>query len=376
MCRAWSRPNHPLVLGDGRQWAYESWALKATSATPGRGVLDGTPFTLVVRALGCLQRLQRRSQLRGLAPAAARAGRTASRSACPSSQRLSPPALQNWGRADARCAAYLTPDASSCASHAVEMGGQGSAFTAQTVPGTSTHFFLVSQVRRGQGLGGGPRCIHASNPDSRPCIYRAGLQDRADRLCPKRFLGAACLWGSPHRALMEDAATEHGGYRSGVVALFEQDTLWASTKWQLLRWAGGWLRWAGPCTRRAGRAGSTWLLGKLTTQLPPSTRAHCSVCTPKGAPCSAAGRYGCCAAQALACARLAAGRASVCASKSSAPGLALSKGASGANAFIKVQLTAPADSGTGAGKPGPGELAVPARLLASVQPGGLRASVP
>ena len=29
--RAWWHPNHPLVLGDGRQWAYEGWALQATA---------------------------------------------------------------------------------------------------------------------------------------------------------------------------------------------------------------------------------------------------------------------------------------------------------------------------------------------------------
>ena len=88
-----------------------------------------------------------------------------------------------------------------------------------------------------------------------------------------------------------------------------------------------------------------------TAFVPPT---HLRACIGKGTSCAATGPA-CCTAQGLACAPLAAGAGHVCASKSGAPGVALSKGTTGTRAFIKVQLTAPTDNGAGAGKPGPGE---------------------
>ena len=132
--------------------------------------------------------------------------------------------------------------------------GLASAFTAQRVPGTNTQFWLVAKARFSVWGEGGmalracevpasvaerTKGIVPAHPSTHPRIPRApGPQDRADRRCPKRYLGVACSWGGPSRALLADAAAEHGGYGSGAVALFEQDTPWASTKWQLLRWGG------------------------------------------------------------------------------------------------------------------------------------------
>ena len=62
------------------------------------------------------------------------------------------------------------------------------------------------------------------------------MQDRAYRQCPRAFLGVACFWGGLPRALLVDADTaHHGGYSSGAVGLYEKDSAFATTRWQLFR---------------------------------------------------------------------------------------------------------------------------------------------